>query len=97
MGGGEGRGDEAAYVRLADVSRGWEGRAEGTERPRSRPLPLLRLPPHPQSFGFLGDLKAGVPRTAYLGVVSVRHRGCRKLLVPAEMMASSGGSSSRRA
>ena len=83
--------DEAAYVRLADVSRG--GRAEVTKRPRSRPLPLLPLPPHPQSFGFLGDLKAGVPRTAYLGVVSVRHRGCRKLLVPAEMMASSGGSS----
>jgi alpha-1,3-mannosyl-glycoprotein beta-1,2-N-acetylglucosaminyltransferase len=31
-------------------------------------------------FGFLDDEKAGVPRTAYKGVVTFKHQGCRKLV-----------------
>lgn len=47
------------------------------------------LPPPPslpraQKFGFINDVKAGVPRTAYAGVVHIRHNGCVKLLVPAD-------------
>lgn len=34
------------------------------------------------AFGFISDMKAGVPRTAFKGVVVVRHNGCRKYLVP---------------
>lgn len=33
-------------------------------------------------FGYLDDAKAGVPRTAYHGVVTLKHNGCRKLAVP---------------
>ena len=33
-------------------------------------------------FGYLDDVKAGVPRTAYHGVVTLKHKGCRKLAVP---------------
>jgi hypothetical protein len=41
-----------------------------------------------QRFGFINDVKAGVPRTAYLGgVVTIRHNGCLKLLVPADWKA----------
>jgi len=29
-------------------------------------------------------VKAGVPRTAYRGVTSIHHRGCRKYLVAAD-------------
>lgn len=36
---------------------------------------------HVQRFGFINDVKAGIPRTAYKGVTMVHHRGCRKLLV----------------
>lgn len=35
-----------------------------------------------QQFGFMADVKAGVPRTAYKGVVTVRYHGCRVFLVP---------------
>lgn len=37
-----------------------------------------------RSFGFIDDVKAGVPRTAYRGVTIFKHKGCRKLLVDAE-------------
>lgn len=33
-------------------------------------------------FGFIADVKAGVPRTAYKGIVSFRHNQCRVYLVP---------------
>lgn len=33
-------------------------------------------------FGFISDAKAGVPRTAYKGVVTIHHNGCKKLFVP---------------
>ena len=42
-----------------------------------------------QRFGFIGDAKAGVPRTAYRGVVTVSHLGCTKLLVPTDFKAGS--------
>lgn len=45
--------------------------------------------PHPpplQSFGYINDIKADVPRTAYKGVVMLRHKGCRKLLLPEQGM-----------
>ena len=32
-------------------------------------------------LGFIGDEKAGVQRTAYKGVVTFKHKGCRKLLL----------------
>ena len=35
------------------------------------------------AFGFIADVKAGVPRTAYRGVVSLQHKGCFVYLVPA--------------
>jgi GNT-I family len=35
-------------------------------------------------MGFIDDVKAGVPRTAYKGVTIFKHNGCRKLLVDAE-------------
>jgi len=34
------------------------------------------------AFGFIADVKAGVPRTAYRGVVAFRHKGCHVYLVP---------------
>jgi alpha-1,3-mannosyl-glycoprotein beta-1,2-N-acetylglucosaminyltransferase len=34
------------------------------------------------AFGFISDMKAGVPRTGFKGTVVVRHNGCRKFLVP---------------
>lgn len=34
------------------------------------------------AFGFISDMKAGVPRTAFKGVIVVRHNGCRKFLIP---------------
>ena len=36
-----------------------------------------------QQLGIITDIKANVPRTAYKGVVPLRHSGCLKLLVPA--------------
>jgi alpha-1,3-mannosyl-glycoprotein beta-1,2-N-acetylglucosaminyltransferase len=33
-------------------------------------------------FGYLDDEKAGVPRTAYNGIVVFPHSGCRKFIVP---------------
>ena len=33
-------------------------------------------------FGYIDDAKAGVPRTAYGGVVTFVHQGCRKFAVP---------------
>lgn len=33
-------------------------------------------------FGYIDDAKAGVPRTAFEGVVTVVHNGCRKFAVP---------------
>jgi len=38
--------------------------------------------PIAQRFGYLDDEKAGVPRTAYKGVVVFPHEGCRKFVVP---------------
>jgi hypothetical protein len=35
------------------------------------------------AFGFISDLKAGVPRTGYAGAVIVKHGGCRKFIVAA--------------
>jgi alpha-1,3-mannosyl-glycoprotein beta-1,2-N-acetylglucosaminyltransferase len=32
------------------------------------------------AFGFISDLKAGVPRTGYAGAVIVKHSGCRKFI-----------------
>jgi hypothetical protein len=37
-------------------------------------LHLHQVPVRVQRLGFIGDAKAGVPRTAYRGVVTVRHR-----------------------
>jgi hypothetical protein len=34
-----------------------------------------------QAFGFINDVKAGVPRTAYEGTVTVVHNNCRKHLM----------------
>eukprot|EP01138_Halocafeteria_seosinensis_P005103 gb/GECG01005217.1/.p1 GENE.gb/GECG01005217.1/~~gb/GECG01005217.1/.p1 ORF type:complete len:464 (+),score=65.51 gb/GECG01005217.1/:1-1392(+) len=34
------------------------------------------------TFGFIDDIKAGVPRTAYQGVVRISHKGCTKLFYP---------------
>ncbi len=36
-------------------------------------------------FGFIDDAKAGVPRTAFSGVVTVAHKGCRKFAVPGRL------------
>lgn len=36
-----------------------------------------------QQLGIITDIKANVPRTAYHGVVPLRHNGCLKLLIPA--------------
>ncbi len=33
-------------------------------------------------FGYIDDAKAGVPRTAFEGVVTVVHNGCRKFAAP---------------
>ncbi len=33
-------------------------------------------------FGYIDDVKAGVPRTAYKSAVALRHRGCRKFAIP---------------
>ncbi len=33
-------------------------------------------------MNFIDDIKAGVPRTAYRGVVFLKHKGCRKFLIP---------------
>ena len=33
-------------------------------------------------FNYIDDAKAGVPRTAYEGVVTFVHNGCRKFAVP---------------
>ena len=38
-----------------------------------------------QRFGYIDDAKAGVPRTAFDGVVVVRHKGCRKFAVPGRL------------
>ncbi len=39
-------------------------------------------PPLRQAFRYIDDIKAGVPRTAYKGIVSLKHNGCRKFIVP---------------
>jgi hypothetical protein len=44
------------------------------------PLPPFSL--HAQAFRYIDDIKAGVPRTAYKGIVSLKHNGCRKFIVP---------------
>ncbi len=36
-------------------------------------------------FGHIDDAKAGVPRTALDGVVTVVHKGCRKFAVPGRL------------
>lgn len=59
--------------------------AQLSPNPPVPPFTALLLP---QRFGFINDVKAGVPRTAYLGgVVAIRHNGCLKLLVPADWKA----------
>lgn len=37
-------------------------------------------------FGYLDDEKAGVPRTAYNGIVNFPHQGCRKFIVPVALL-----------
>lgn len=37
--------------------------------------------PLARDFGFIDDVKAGVPRGAYNGVSIIQHNGCRKLIV----------------
>lgn len=46
-------------------------------------LPRLHRHLSLQMFGFIDDVKAGVPRTAYQGVTTIIHNGCRKFLVDA--------------
>ena len=42
---------------------------------------VAQYPAVAHRFKFLDDVKAGVPRTAYHGVVTVKHNSCRKLAV----------------
>ena len=46
------------------------------------------LPPRPlcQQIGFMADVKAGVPRGAYMGTVTVKHHGCRVFIVAADQV-----------
>jgi alpha-1,3-mannosyl-glycoprotein beta-1,2-N-acetylglucosaminyltransferase len=37
-------------------------------------------------FGYLDDEKAGVPRTAYKGIVHFPHAGCLKFIVPVALL-----------
>jgi hypothetical protein len=43
---------------------------------------LEQYPEVAHRFGYIDDAKAGVPRTAYGGVVTFVHQGCRKFAVP---------------
>lgn len=37
-----------------------------------------------QRIGFMADVKAGVPRGAYMGTVTVKHNGCRVFIADAD-------------
>jgi alpha-1,3-mannosyl-glycoprotein beta-1,2-N-acetylglucosaminyltransferase len=62
-----GAGEARAVAMLRDVKYGFQGTG-GYEAAAA-------------AFGFINDLKAGVPRAGYKGAVVVRHKGCRKWLV----------------
>lgn len=42
---------------------------------------VAQYPAVAHRFKFLDDVKAGVPRTAYHGIVTLKHNSCRKLAV----------------
>lgn len=66
--------------------RGYESLAQVRLQLPSR-LHLRHSQPHmlcSQQIGVISDVKARVPRTAYKGVVALRHNSCIKLLVPAQ-------------
>ena len=62
------------------------GRARALDGRRALTLAMLASPsllsPSTQAFRYIDDIKAGVPRTAYKGIVSLKHNGCRKFIVP---------------
>lgn len=68
------------YPRVAHV-RPPAATACGSVRPSAA---MCRHLPPPQRMGYIDDVKARVPRTAYRGVVTIKHRGCRKLVVPSD-------------